>query len=204
MRGAAGETLLACFPTALGTCGIAWRTETVVATNLPEVSETALLERLAKRSGAASEGKPPAAVKHAIDAIIELLDGGKTDLRFISCDYGATDAFRIRIYEATREVQPGETTTYGDIAEKLGNKRFAQSVGQAMGRNPLPIIVPCHRVMGTNGKLTGFSASGGIETKLRLLQIEGAAPGDAGGGLFGDLPLSLKPGAARGATRSGR
>ncbi|MEZ5854961.1 MAG: methylated-DNA--[protein]-cysteine S-methyltransferase [Hyphomicrobiaceae bacterium] len=182
----------ALFPTELGICGIAWRDGHVISTNLPEPSEAEIRDRLVRRSGGAEPGTPPQWVRQAIDAITALLAGNPNDLAFIPCDYGQADDFRVKIYQLTRTIPPGETTTYGDIAERLGNKRFAQAVGQAMGHNPLPIIVPCHRVMGANGKLTGFSANGGIETKLRMLDIERAAIG-AEAGLFGHLPLAIKP-----------
>ena len=180
------------FPTALGTCGIAWRGEKVIATNLPEPTEDDIRNRLVRRSGGAEPGTPPQWVRQAIDAITALLASDPADLAFIPCDYGKVDDFRIKICELTRTISPGETITYGDIAERLGNKRLAQAVGQAMGHNPLPIIVPCHRVMGANGKLTGFSANGGVETKLRMLDIERATI-RADAGLFGHLPLAIKP-----------
>jgi methylated-DNA-[protein]-cysteine S-methyltransferase len=81
--------------------------------------------------------------------------------------------------------------TYGEIAERLGDKLLAREVGQAMGENPTPIIMPCHRVLAANGKTGGFSAPGGVATKLRLLSIEGAQPG--GATLFDDLPLAARP-----------
>ena len=107
-----------------------------------------------------------------------LLEGTRTDLAEVRCDLGATDAFSARVYEIARSIPPGRTLTYGAIAEQLGNKRLAQRVGRAMGNNPLPIIVPCHRVLGAGGKLTGFSAHGGVATKLKMLAIEGARIGD--------------------------
>ncbi len=180
------------FPTAIGLCGLAWRGDVVAASNLPEPSAAAVEARLIRRTGGAVAGQPPATVQRAIDAITGLLAGERCDLTFIRCDYGTSDAFRVQVYEITRSIPPGETTTYGLIAERLGNKRFAQAVGQTMGHNPLPIIVPCHRVMGANGKLTGFSANGGVATKLRLLDIEQAAMG-RGQGLFDRLPMAVKP-----------
>ena len=185
------------FPTAIGACGIAWRDATIVATHLPEASDTVTQARLVARVGKtreseATEGEPPPAVLTAIDAITALLAGGRTDLSFIACDFSALDPLRVRIYEITRRIPPGETLTYGEIALRLGDKLLAQSVGQALGRNPFPIIVPCHRVLGASGRLTGFSANGGTETKLRMLAIEGARVGDEPA-LFGELPLAVKP-----------
>lgn len=183
---------LSLFPTPLGACGIAWSGETVVATHLPEENDAATAARLAARTSGAAEGKPPPAIQRAISSIAALLGGEKTDLSFIACDFSRIDPFAARVYAATRVIPPGETLTYGAIALQLGDKLLAQNVGQALGRNPFPIIVPCHRVMGANGRLTGFSANGGVETKLRMLAIEGARIGEAQG-LFNDLPLAVKP-----------
>lgn len=186
------ETRAALFPTTIGACGIAWRGGTVVATHLPEKDGAATFARVSARSGNALAGDPPEAVASAIAGITALLDGQGGDLAFIDCDFSALDPFNARVYEAARAIPPGETRTYGEIAESLGDKRYAQAVGQALGRNPFPIIVPCHRVMGANGRLTGFSANGGTATKLRMLAIEGARIGQ-GPGLFDDLPLAAKP-----------
>jgi methylated-DNA-[protein]-cysteine S-methyltransferase len=164
----------------------------VTATHLPEPTERATLARLAERAGAAAPGEPTAAVGTAIDAITALLDGGRTDLGFIACDFSRVGALELQVYEAARAIPPGETTTYGEIAAGLGDRLLAQAVGRALGRNPFPIIVPCHRVMGAGGRLTGFSANGGVETKLRMLAIEGARIGGEPA-LFSDLPLAVKP-----------
>lgn len=179
------------FPTPLGDCGIAWCGNTVVATRLPEKSSADTEDRLAARTGA-TNGEPPPAIRCAIASITALLEGGKTDLAFITCDFSKIDPFATKVYAATRAIPAGETMTYGAIALQIGDKQLAQKVGKALGRNPFPIIVPCHRVIGVNERLTGFSADGGIETKLRMLAIESARIGKAPA-LFGDLPLAVKP-----------
>ncbi len=179
------------FPTTIGDCCIAWRDDVVVATSLPEKTPAATAARVVKRTGA-RRAKPPLTIDRAIQSIVALLEGEKADLSFITCDLGEVDAFAEKVYAVTCAIPAGETLTYGDVALRLGNKLFAQRVGQALGRNPIPIIVPCHRVVGANGKLTGFSAPGGIETKLKMLEIEGAQPGGSPT-LFGDLPLAVKP-----------
>ncbi|QYU69805.1 methylated-DNA--[protein]-cysteine S-methyltransferase [Leptolyngbya sp. 15MV] len=184
-------TRFALFPTPLGACGIAWSGETVVATHLPDASDALTVARLSARASGAIQGEPPPAIRHAMDAMAALLRGEKTDLAFIACDLSRIEPFAARVYAATRAIPPGETTTYGAIAAQLGDRALAQQVGQALGRNPFPIIVPCHRVMGANGRLTGFSANGGVATKLAMLAIEGARLGEAPG-LFGDLPLAAK------------
>ncbi|MBO9436907.1 MGMT family protein [Ruegeria sp. R13_0] len=120
-----------------------------------------------------------------------LLEGDRTDLSFIACGFEGVDPFATKVYAVTQNLAPGETSTYGEIADEIGEKQRAREVGQALGHNPLPIIVPCHRVLGAGGKLTGFSAPGGVQLKLKMLEIEGAQIGSAPG-LFGDLPLSVK------------
>ncbi len=180
------------FPTPLGACGIAWRGDTVVATRLPDNSPADTSRHLAARTGA-TKGEPPPAIRRAITSMTALLEGGKTDLTWIDCDVEGVDPFAAQVYAATRAIPAGETRTYGDLAVQLGDKQFARGVGQALGNNPFPIVVPCHRVLGAGGKLTGFSAAGGVATKLRMLEIEGARIG-GDPGLFDDLPLATKPG----------
>lgn len=179
------------FPTALGDCGIAWRDDGVVATNLPEKSRADTARRLVVKSNAV-KGEPPPAIRSAVALMTSLLDGKKTDLSSIVCIFDGIDPFLQEVYAATRAIPAGETSTYGAIAKQLGDKQLARDVGQALGRNPMPIIVRCHRVLGADGRLTGFSAVGGVATKRRMLDIEGAPVSDAPG-LFVDLPLAVKP-----------
>ena len=178
------------FPTPLGDCGIAWCSDMVVATRLPDKSSADTGRRLAARIGG-TKGEPPTAIRSAIKSMTALLEGEGTDLTSIVCDFGGIDPFAAQVYTATRAIPAGKTSTYGAIASQLGDKQLARDVGQALGRNPLPIIVPCHRVIGAGGRLTGFSAAGGVATKLRMLAIEGAQVGGAPG-LFDDLPLAAK------------
>lgn len=183
----------ALFPTAIGPCGMAWAGATILATHLPDTSDEATREQLKRRSGVTQERHPSVEARSAIAAITALLEGARVDLGFIACDFSRLDPFSANVYRIARAIPPGETLTYGAIAAELGDKRLAQAVGHALGRNPWPIIVPCHRVLGANNRLTGFSASGGTRTKLRMLAIEGARLGEAPT-LFGDLPLALRPG----------
>ena len=99
-------------------------------------------------------------------------------------DERAIDPLRRAVYAATRTIRPGTTATYGDVTRAIGRPDAAREVGAALARNPFPIVVPCHRVLGANGKLTGFSAPGGLETKRRMLELEGA-PGFGQQVLFG-------------------
>lgn len=174
----------ALFATTIGACGIAWEGDAVIATHLPERTEAGTAARLLARTPAlaANARATPAAaqprsIRRAIADMTVLLEGAPADLRSISCDLTTVEPFAQRVYGIARDIPPGTTCSYGEIAERLGDKQLARSVGTALGRNPLPIIVPCHRVVGADGKLTGFSAHGGLETKLKMLAIEGAAIG---------------------------
>jgi methylated-DNA-[protein]-cysteine S-methyltransferase len=188
-------TEYALFDTALGTCGIAWSARGIVAVRFAEGDETKTRERLLRRIPGAAESKPTPAVQHAIDGIVALLRGEPRDLTDIAIDDARIPPFNRKVYAIARTIPPGRTMTYGEIAERLGDKLLARDVGQAMGENPTPIIMPCHRVLAANGKTGGFSAPGGVATKLRLLTIEGAQPG--GPTLFESLPLAA-PGRRRG------
>lgn len=162
------------FDTAIGVCGVAWRDDVVVGTSLPEGSASRTRAWLARRFPDAVEGTPPAPVRAAVDGIVALLGGARPDLASVALDFSAVPEFNRRAYEVARTIPPGKTLTYGDIAHRLGQPGSAQAVGQAMGHNPFPIIVPCHRVLAAGGKDGGFSARGGVGTKRRMLVIEGA------------------------------
>jgi methylated-DNA-[protein]-cysteine S-methyltransferase len=163
----------ALFETAIGTCGIAWSDCGVVSVQLPERDDGATRARLAKRCAGAGEVAAPPEVQRAIDAIVSLLDGGSTDLSFITLDLEGVPDFHRRVYAVARTIPPGATLSYGEIAARLGDPGSARAVGQALGRNPFVIVVPCHRVLAAGGKTGGFSANGGTATKLTLLAIEG-------------------------------
>lgn len=180
----------AIFDTAIGACGIAWTARGVYAVQLPEGSRAATRARLIERYPQALEAPPPSAIRAAIDGIVALLAGEKRDLKDILIDDEGTPDFNKKVYAVARAIPPGETLTYGEVAERLGDKLLARAVGQALGENPCPIVMPCHRVLAANGKSVGFSAPGGVVTKLTLLTIEKAQPG--GPNLFGDLPLQAR------------
>jgi len=114
-----------------------------------------------------------AANRAAIDGIVALLEGEDAgDLSEIELDLRAVPAFNAAVYRVARTIPPGETLTYGEIAARLDDPGAARAVGQALGANPIPIIVPCHRVLAAGGRAGGFSAPGGVMTKLKLLEIE--------------------------------
>jgi methylated-DNA-[protein]-cysteine S-methyltransferase len=164
----------ALFDTTLGRCAIAWSERGVVATELPGSDEAATRRRIARALPDAVESTPPPSVAAAIDAITGLLAGTPDDLASIPLDLDGVPEFHRRVYDVARAIPPGETRSYGEVAAALGEPGAAQAVGRALGRNPIPIVVPCHRVLAANGALHGFSAPGGIETKRRMLALEGA------------------------------
>jgi len=164
----------ALFHTAIGVCGLAWSDGGVISVQLPEHTENETCARLAKRAAGAHEMPPPPQVQRAIDAIVSLLDGEPTDLSFIPLDMDGVPDFHRRVYEVARTIPPGSTLSYGEIATRLGDPGSARAVGQALGRNPFVLIVPCHRILAARGRTGGFSAHGGTATKLTLLAIEGA------------------------------
>ena len=164
----------ALFDSAIGRCGVAWQGETIVAVQLPERSDAATLGRLASTLGqSCSDDDPPAPIQSAIDAMTVLLDGEPVDLDFVDVDLGDISSFERAVYDITRTIAPGQSLTYGEVAKRLGDPGAAQAVGRALGANRCPIVVPCHRVLGADGKLVGFSANGGVETKRTMLLIEG-------------------------------
>ena len=171
------------FDSALGGCAVAWGAHGIVAVQLPEVDAAATRARLLKASGVLALAAPPPAVARAIAAVQALLAGQLADLGADACmesvalDMQRITDFQRRVYAATRRIPPGQTRTYGELASELGNKNSARAVGHALGLNPFAPIVPCHRVLGAAGKPCGFSAHGGVVTKLRMLQTEGAALG---------------------------
>ncbi len=180
------------FSTAIGPCAVAWGADVLTAVQLPEGSEAAARARMIRRFPNAPEAAAPPFVETAIAGIRALLGGDKRDLADVPVDTDALSGFARQVYAVARAIPPGETLTYGEIASRLGDPGAARAVGEAMGQNPFPIVVPCHRVLAAGGKLGGFSAHGGAATKLRLLEIEGAAIGEPAP-LFGELPRALRP-----------
>jgi O-6-methylguanine DNA methyltransferase len=166
----------ALFPTAIGHVGIAWGEGGVVGVQLPEGREAATRERALQRFGGVEEAPPPA-VRRSIAAITALLRGEKTDLSAIPLDMDGVPPFHRRVYEVARAIPPGATLSYGEVAARMGAPAASRAVGQALGKNPFAIVVPCHRVLAKNGKMGGFSANGGVVTKQRLLSIEGYSTG---------------------------
>src|SRR5262249_26441956 len=150
----------ALFDTAIGRCAIAWGERGVVAVQLPGASEARTRDRLLRMFGDAHEALPPDEVRDAIAGITALLGGELADLTGIHIDESRVPQFHRRVYAIARGIPAGRTLTYGEVANRLGDPTAARGVGEALGENPFPIIVPCHRVLAAHGKLGGFSAPG--------------------------------------------
>jgi methylated-DNA-[protein]-cysteine S-methyltransferase len=162
------------FDTSLGICGVAWAERGIVRTFLPEPSEETARARLMHRLPDAHESPAPDEVRRLAHDVARLLTGNPVDLGWVQLDDVGVPEFDRSVYAVTRTIPPGATITYGDVARRLGDARLARDVGLALGRNPFPIVVPCHRVLAAGGRTGGFSAPGGTETKMQLLRIEGA------------------------------
>ena len=164
------------FETALGRCGVRWSQTGITSVLLPS-------PRLDMVSPGDSGDVPPF-VRDAVAGMTAVLAGESRDLRDIPVDHSRVDPFRQEVYAATREIEPGTTRSYGEVARAIVRPDGARDVGAALASNPTPIIVPCHRVVAASGALTGFSAPGGLATKRRMLELEGA-PGYGQQRLFG-------------------
>jgi len=183
----------ALFDTAIGRCGIAWGGGGIVGVQLPEAREQGTRARVLARFPDAREGQPPADVKRAQRGIVALLRGEASELADVALDMDGVPPFHRRVYQVARTIPPGATLSYGEIAARLGAPGSARAVGQALGRNPFAIVVPCHRVLAAGGKVGGFSANGGITTKLRLLSLEGAQANDPPGLFDAEGGLGFDP-----------
>jgi len=168
----------ALFETTIGTCGVEWGAGGLTGVQLPEATTAATRHRLLRRSAPAAESTPPSDVQHVIEQIVRLLGGIAVDLSGVRVDMAGIPVFHARVYDVARTIPAGATMSYGDIATRLGSPTEARAVGEALSKNPFPLVVPCHRVLAADGRPGGFSASGGVMTKLRLLSIERVqAPG---------------------------
>jgi methylated-DNA-[protein]-cysteine S-methyltransferase len=162
------------FETAGGFCGIAWNNVGITRFQLPTKSAAATERILLGRIPAAKPSAPTPQVAEAIAAVKRYFAGEETDFSGFELDLGEQDPFFGQIYAAARRVRWGHTTTYGALAKELGARpEAARDVGQAMARNPVALIIPCHRVLAAGGKVGGFSAPGGSAAKIRMLELEG-------------------------------
>ena len=169
------------FETPLGACGIAWKEQedsrippAVTFFQLPEATRSLTDARIAGSSGGRKTRVPPPHIAGIIRKVRKHLHGDAQDFLDIVVDLDGAGPFARRVHEAVRKTPAGRTTTYGALAKAMNRPAAARAVGQALGRNRVPLIIPCHRVLAACGKAGGFSAHGGVETKARMLEIEGA------------------------------
>lgn len=172
------------FNTALGPCGIAWREcgnactpPAVTLLQLPEATTEMTESRIVLNSGARKSSVPPPQIAEVIKKVCKHFHGEVQDFSDITVDLEGARPFARQVYEAARKIPTGQTRTYGELAKTLGRPTAARVVGQALGRNPIGLIIPCHRVLAAGGKPGGFSAHGGRATKARMLAIEGVRCG---------------------------
>ncbi len=164
------------FDTPVGECAIAWRDDgVVIGTLLPEGRPDDTARRMADRFDAHA-ATPPRAVQVTIDRMVASLRGEADDLADVDLDLSSLPPFQQRVFEVVRRIPAGETMSYGEVAAAAGSPGAARAVGQALGRNPFPIVIPCHRVLAAGGRIGGFTATGGIDVKARMLAAEGVTP----------------------------
>jgi O-6-methylguanine DNA methyltransferase len=175
------------FETPLGACGIAWKEPgdprippPVTRFQLPEATRSLTEAGIARSSGGRKVRVPPPRIAGIIRKVRRHLEGDVQDFRGVVVDLGASGPFARDVYEAARNIPAGRTRSYGELAREVNRPSSSRAVGQALGRNPIPLIIPCHRVLSAGGKPGGFSAHGGVETKSRMLAIEGVTIGRRG------------------------
>lgn len=162
------------FETAAGFCGIAWKGDAITCFRLPTASADAAERLILRRIPDARPGEPPQQIKEAIALAERYFEGEPADFSSFAVDLGEQQSFFEKVYARVRGLGYGEVTTYGAVAKELGaGPEAARDVGQAMAKNPVPLIIPCHRVLAAGGKVGGFSAPGGSHAKARMLKLEG-------------------------------
>lgn len=160
------------FETALGVCGLSWSRNGLLRVQLPDRDAAATAARLAKGAERAGTALPGFA-RDAAERLARYAGGAPVDFLDVPLDFAGLAAFEASVYRALRRVERGRTVTYGELAALAGSAGAAQAVGTAMARNPWPVVVPCHRVLAAGNRPGGFSAPGGLKTKVRLLAMEG-------------------------------
>jgi methylated-DNA-[protein]-cysteine S-methyltransferase len=162
------------FETDAGFCGIAWKGSRITWFRLPTGNVDSAERLLLRRLSHAKPGTPPSQIAAAISAARRYFEGEQMDFSSFDIDLGTQEPFFHDVYAFVRRLHYGETVTYGAVAKALGaGPEAARDVGQAMAQNPVPLIIPCHRVLAAGGKVGGFSAPGGSATKARMLELEG-------------------------------
>ena len=163
--------------TVIGFMGIAWSEKGLIRLCLPEKSREAVERRLMRHAGVAANTEQPQWVVELIASIKAYASGEDVDFSGVPVDLEGVDDFRLAIYDAARKLAFGETTTYGELARRAGHAGLARETGAALGANPVPLVIPCHRILAAGGKIGGFSAPGGSTTKEKMLAMEGVRLG---------------------------
>ena len=167
----------AVFETALGFMGVAWSEKGLTRLCLPQSGRDSVERRLLRLDGAIPAGPRPQWVAGLIEAIKAYAAGATVDFSGFPVDLAGVDEFRLAIYEAARKLAFGEVTTYGELARRAGHAGLARETGAALGANPVPLVIPCHRILAAGGRIGGFSAPGGSAAKERMLALEGVRLG---------------------------
>jgi len=163
------------FETSFGFCGIAWNERGICRFMLPMSTPGPTEERMLRPLSSSTSAEPTGFAAEAVAAARRYFEGSHEDFSAYPVDLDGIDPFRRAIYQAARRLHYGETTTYGGLAADAGFPQAARETGVALGRNPVPLIIPCHRILAAGGKLGGFSAPGGTATKQKMLALENAA-----------------------------
>lgn len=167
------------FDTALGHFALGWTERGVARLSLPGESKAAIAARFGDLG--ALPGQPDRRIDAVLDRIEDYAEGEPVDFADCPLDIAGVPDFHRRCYEKLMDVRWGQTVTYGDLARHLGDVNLSRAVGQAMGANPIPVIIPCHRVLASDGRPGGFSAPGGATAKVRMLALEGVHVGTPAG-----------------------
>jgi methylated-DNA-[protein]-cysteine S-methyltransferase len=162
--------------TDFGPVGLAWTARGLIGLQLPEPDGAISLARLLRRREAA-ETEAPKWLQPTVNRLQRYFTGAQVDLSHSPIDFDGVPAFFRLLYFEMLEIGWGETVSYGELARRVGSPGAARAVGQAMSHNAIPVIIPCHRVLASGQRSGGFSASGGVGTKLRLLELEGVRLG---------------------------
>jgi methylated-DNA-[protein]-cysteine S-methyltransferase len=160
------------FDTAIGVCGVAFSERGLTRLQLPESDRGATERRLRTRAERATEAVPPA-IERLITNIQAYTTGRSVDFAAVAIDLKKIEPFEENVYAQARAIPWGQTVSYGELARRTGSPNAAREVGRALARNPVPIIIPCHRILAKGHRIGGFSAPGGTLTKERLLALEG-------------------------------
>ena len=162
----------ALFETPIGRCAIAWSRKGIRALQLPDTDDAATLEGLRKYVPDSTARTPSNAIRQAMAYVNDLLAGKRIMAALPRLDLSDQPALHIEVYDELCKIPAGTTISYGELAATVGRPRSARVIGRIVGSNPVPLIIPCHRVIGADGKLHGFSAPGGVKTKKRILELE--------------------------------